>query len=48
MGKLTLKIDSVVVESFETGDEHRGQVLQGTFYHTCGGPPNCDTVDPVC
>jgi hypothetical protein len=48
MGKLTLEINSLAVESFETGDEHRSQALQGTFYHTCGGTPNCDTIEPHC
>jgi len=48
MGKLTLEIDSLKVESFETGDEHHGQAAQGTFWETCGGSPNCETFEPYC
>jgi hypothetical protein len=49
MGKLTLEIDSLKVESFETRDEHRGQAAHGTFYETCGCTvADCDTREPVC
>jgi len=48
MGKLTLEIDSVKVESFETGDVHRMPAPHGTFYETCGCTPTCETREPYC
>jgi hypothetical protein len=45
MGKRTLEIDSLEVESFETDDEHHGQAAHGTFWETCGG---CETFEPYC
>lgn len=49
MGKLTLEIESLKVESFEAGDEQRRWAPHhGTFYETCGCTPTCDTVEPYC
>ena len=48
MGKLTLEIDSLKVESFETRDAHRVQTLRGTFWETCGCTPTCETREPYC
>jgi hypothetical protein len=48
MGKLTLEVDSVKVESFETSDEHRMQAPRGTYWETCGCTPYCETVEPYC
>ena len=48
MGKLTLEIDSLKVESFEIADEPRRQAAHGTFWETCGCTLTCETREPYC
>jgi len=52
MGKLTLKIDDLQVDSFETGDEHRrsGTVRGHDTVETewCTGYPDCGVSKPQC
>jgi len=52
MGKLTLKLDNLAVESFETGDEHRrrGTVRGHDTVETewCTGYPDCGVSKPQC
>jgi hypothetical protein len=58
MGKLTLKIDDLQVDSFETGDEHRRSgTVRGhdtvetewcTGYPECISKPQCQTPRNTC
>lgn len=55
MSKLTLDIDELKVDSFDTGDEQGGRgtvrgnaALGCTCWDTCGGSPNCETSPPYC
>ena len=54
MGKLTLRIDNLKVDSFETGDEHRrigtvrGHDTVETEWCTGYGHPGCNISKPNC
>ena len=52
MGKLTLKIDELQIDSFDTGDEQaeRGTVRGNDTIETewCTGYPDCGVSKPQC
>ena len=57
MGKLTLQIDELEVESFDTGDESRGGTVRGndtvetewcTGYPDCVSDQGCQTPRRTC